>query len=307
MGWGPEMAGDWIKMRGALLNHPKVIVIGRKLHETREFRDWLTPGGGGPSNGQIVSNAALRCVTVSLLMSVWSTLRMTGTFVENDLYLEHSEVEDLDQISGVKGFGEAMLAVGWVVEEEAGNGIFFPNFKEFNVPLTPAEKQESYRKRLRTSGNGALPDSGNKKVTEKRREEGNYVGVLVELPSTPTNPTSPKEKQAGGPKRANGYSAEARELLAFLNEKTGKNFREVGENLRLIDARLASGVPVIRCRQVILRKWREWKDREEMHKYLRPATLFSPTNFEQYLGEIPADAPAPSLLDRFEAAGGPGP
>src|ERR1041385_9124021 len=110
------MSGDWIKMRGALLDHPKVISLGRRLHASKAFRDWLTPGGGSETNGQIVSSEALRCVTTALLLRVWSVARESGKFVDEDLILEHSELADLDQIAGVPGFGAAMSNVGWAVE-----------------------------------------------------------------------------------------------------------------------------------------------------------------------------------------------
>lgn len=166
------MAGDWIKMRGALLDHPKVIAIARTLHENREFREWLTPGGGGSVNGQLVSNTALRAVTCALLMCCWSKSREHGKFVGEDLHLPYNRVDDLDEMAGAPGFGHAMAAVEWVKEIGEEKGIFLPNFKEFNVPLTSAEKQKNYRDRRR---DGALPSQGNersKNVTsreEKRR------------------------------------------------------------------------------------------------------------------------------------------
>src|SRR5215510_167928 len=82
---GCDVAGDWIKMRSALLDHPKVIAMARRLHSERAFRDWLTPGGGSPMNGQVASDHALRCVTTALLMRVWSLSREHGKFVDADL------------------------------------------------------------------------------------------------------------------------------------------------------------------------------------------------------------------------------
>lgn len=75
-------------------------------------------------------------------------------------------------------------------------------------------------------------------------------------------------------------------LLEFLNQKTGKKFRPVDENLSLIRARLRSGVTPGDVRAVIAAKARQWNNDPKMRAYLRPATLFAASNFEQYLGEL---------------------
>jgi hypothetical protein len=165
------MAGDWIKMRAALFQNPKLIVVARRLSACREFGDWLTPGGGSEMNGQIVSEDALRCVTCALLLKVWSASREFGSFVDDDLLLLHISLDDIDQIAGVRGVGAAMEAVGWAKKWPAGDGVILPNFKQHNVPMTPAEKQSAYRSRrsnpLLTKGNASVT----KKSPEKRRVE----------------------------------------------------------------------------------------------------------------------------------------
>ncbi len=81
------------------------------------------------------------------------------------------------------------------------------------------------------------------------------------------------------------FNEDAIEILNFLNEKTGKNFRAVETNLKLIVAILKSGATILNCRQVIVKKHREWST-TEMEGYLRPKTLFTKRNFEQYFGEL---------------------
>lgn len=82
--------------------------------------------------------------------------------------------------------------------------------------------------------------------------------------------------------------AQARALLAFLNDKTGRNFRQTEVNLRLIVARLKEGYSEQDCRSVVARKVREWIHDDMMAKYLRPATLFNREKFNQYAGEFNA-------------------
>lgn len=83
---------------------------------------------------------------------------------------------------------------------------------------------------------------------------------------------------------------QAIEILEFLNEKTGKAFRPVDTNLKFIISRLKSGAQVEDCRAVIAKKYREWKGDPVMVDYVRPATLFNATKFEQYFGELNHDA-----------------
>jgi uncharacterized phage protein (TIGR02220 family) len=79
--------------------------------------------------------------------------------------------------------------------------------------------------------------------------------------------------------------SQATEVLLFLNEKTGRNYRLVDANINPIIARLKSGATVQDCKTVIMRKWHDWHADEKMEKYLRPKTLFAAANFENYWGE----------------------
>jgi hypothetical protein len=134
------VAGDWIKMRGALLDHPKVIAMTRALQETEEFRDWMTPGGGGHMNGKIVSDHASRAVTTALLLRAWSCAREHGKFEGDDLWLEHSWVEDLDQLAGAPGVGLAMESVGWVMCHPIAKERKTPSLFRHNINVTKTPK-----------------------------------------------------------------------------------------------------------------------------------------------------------------------
>lgn len=80
--------------------------------------------------------------------------------------------------------------------------------------------------------------------------------------------------------------ASAVEILGFLNEKAGKNFGPTKENIGWIVGRLRDGATPQQCRQVIARQAREWKGDQKMWKYMRPETLFNPTKFSSYVGEL---------------------
>ena len=78
------------------------------------------------------------------------------------------------------------------------------------------------------------------------------------------------------------YSPESRVALHFLNEKSGKHFRESESSLEPINARLKeSGVDIAGVRQMISRQCELWKD-TRMQEYLRPETLFGKQKFNGY-------------------------
>lgn len=97
---------------------------------------------------------------------------------------------------------------------------------------------------------------------------------------------SQKEEKNLCPVNGRPYLDESKVILEFLNEKTGKKFRQVDSNLSLIIARLKTGVDVQTCKTLIARKVRDWSTDPKMSPYLRPETLFNKTKFETYLAEV---------------------
>ena len=171
------MAGDWIKMRAALLAHPKVIALAEELVGIEEFREWLTPGGAAAWNlakQPLVSLSALRRVTVGALLSVWSMSREFGHLDGDDLVLKGIDLFGLDEMGEVPGLGHAMAEVGWAVFDEASTSVRLPGFKAYNGPRDNAERQREWRER-NTPRNSAVTARNDKRVTsplpEKRREE----------------------------------------------------------------------------------------------------------------------------------------
>ena len=81
----------------------------------------------------------------------------------------------------------------------------------------------------------------------------------------------------------------ARRILAFLNEKTGRNYQAVKANLEMIESRIREGATEEQLMQVVAKKTREWLTDEKMNYYLRPATLFNRMKFAQYQGELVAE------------------
>jgi uncharacterized phage protein (TIGR02220 family) len=75
------------------------------------------------------------------------------------------------------------------------------------------------------------------------------------------------------------------EIIHYLNEKTGKNFRPGSIKTKgLINARYEEGFTLENFKRVIDLKSVEWQSDPNWNKFLRPETLFG-TKFESYLNQ----------------------
>lgn len=76
-------------------------------------------------------------------------------------------------------------------------------------------------------------------------------------------------------------------VIDYLNKKTGKNFKSASKaTQRFVNGRMREGYVIEDFKRVIDSKVKEWLNDPYWNKYLRPSTLFSPTNFENYLEEM---------------------
>lgn len=94
-------------------------------------------------------------------------------------------------------------------------------------------------------------------------------------------PTAPPETQESK------LNEQADEVIAYLNEKTGKHFRPVESARRILRGRFNDGFTVADCKKVVDNKVAEWKGTEQ-EQYLRPSTLFQALKFDGYLNQAPA-------------------
>lgn len=162
------MAGDWIKLRGGIETDPKFIGLFNELVFNKPsglfyylFGDENTTKFALENSNETVTNRllrtvtkpALRDVTKSALHRVWCAANEHCKVVGEDAICQPMRVIDLDEIAGIKGFGEAMKSVGWVLERD-DNTLLFPNFCEYNEPAcvrkppkSNSERQREYRER----------------------------------------------------------------------------------------------------------------------------------------------------------------
>ena len=196
------MAGEWVKMRSALLANPKVHAIAKAIGMDSRAGSALTTGFSGCPD-EVLARCALRYVTVTALLCVWSSANEHAT----GGILSCCDLEDLDEIAGVPGFGEAMASVGWAIPDEATKSVSLPNFSDHNTPAkdrTAADRQRRYRQ----NRNGGVArdvarDSNDRE--EKRREE-----KKINTPAAPVATSEPpKRRKRSQPADAVSWSADA--------------------------------------------------------------------------------------------------
>ena len=75
--------------------------------------------------------------------------------------------------------------------------------------------------------------------------------------------------------------------IQYLNQETGHSYKFIKTHTKFIQARYKDGYTLEDFKKVIDTKVTQWKNNSQMAQYLRPKTLFSPSNFDSYLNEIP--------------------
>lgn len=132
---------------------------------------------------------------------------------------------------------------------------------------------------------------------EQVKKDGKFAHNIYKLipypKSSDTEKSSPwpkfsdtVEKDTNNNNIINNNNNKYKEIIDYLNEKTGKTFKAVETNNKLIRARYNEGYTLEDFKAVIDYKTSKWKG-TEWEKYLRPSTLFSAKNFENYVNEIP--------------------
>lgn len=147
-------------------------------------------------------------------------------------------------------------------------------------------------------------------LTDEVNADNNPVNDDINEEIEDINPTKEKKvKESKGNKDINVYQ----EIITYLNEKAGKNYSyKSAANKRLINGRMSEGRTVEDFKHVIEVKCEQWLKDEKMCEYLRPATLFSQKNFENYVNQgsvkkqnIPVDPRDKEIeFSKWTASGG---
>ncbi|EPI5815475.1 conserved phage C-terminal domain-containing protein [Enterococcus hirae] len=115
----------------------------------------------------------------------------------------------------------------------------------------------------------------------------------IPVQNVPTNINSLNNNNLNSNKKDNMSSSEKipfKKIIDHLNQVTGSRFSsKSSDTQKHIKARWNEGNTLEDFISVIDIKNSQWKDNDDMRKYLRPSTLFSAKNFENYKGEAIAE------------------
>ena len=140
-----------------------------------------------------------------------------------------------------------------VIRLEPGPGLFLVNYQKYSG-IGNDEERRAYLRQKQAE------------CRARKREK-------AETASTP--PKAPKEPD-------HMYHPDSRTALHWLNEKSGKHFRETDTNLAIISNRLKEqGVDIAGIKTMIDRQCKRWLGTDQA-EYLRPETLFGKTKFDSY-------------------------
>lgn len=268
----------WIKITTDMFDNRKIKHL-RKLPDGNNIvLIWvmlLTMAGRCNSNGMVF-----------LTQNIPYTPKMLADeldFEENTVKLALQSLEQLEMIVMDNGF---FSIPGW---EEHQNAEALEKIREQNR----IRKQKQREKQKIEC------------VTEMSRDTG-----VTNLGSHATDKDKEEDKE-----KDNNIYVPYKEIITYLNEKTGKKLRwDVESNQKEIKARFNEGYTLDDFKTVIDKKYHEWgrkPTKEELQRgvkdmriYLRPKTLFG-SNFDVYLNQeqtekMPAKPPVSRNLNNFD-------
>ena len=195
-------------------------------------------------------------------------------------------------VSNVSQATSALVKLGWLVKD--GKGGFSQATKyRVCVPDTVADSAtvaeratvaDSARSTVADSARSTVADSATRK--EETIEHTNELTILTSG-SSPTPDPEPPRRQV--------KTSSVLEVLTYLNRQARRSYqlrapdgKTLTKGAKLIADRLRQGYTVEQCKDVIGEKSNQWMGDPKMDQFLRPSTLFTVSNFEQYLAEAQA-------------------
>lgn len=173
----------------------------------------------------------------------------------------------------------------------------FQNFKNYDLNIEEIDRQNfnviNNRELIKEELNNTYIVENEENLTEKEKIK-NLSSLSENTPSlleTSKNIETSKEQK---PTKQKSLKAEkiknkeiVEEIIAYLNEKANKHFKATNkEAIKFINGRLSEGYTIEDFKKVIDNRCEKWLNDEKMNEYLRPSTLFRPSNFEAYYNDV---------------------
>lgn len=135
------MAGDWIKMRGNLWDDPRI----SRICDLTDQPEAMVVGG---------------------LYWLWSSADQHT----EDGIMPGLTLRGIDRKTGIQGFGDALVAVGWLADHP--EGVRIVNFEEHNGESAKRRCADAKRKANSRTQSGDVPDVVRKSSDKPRTENG---------------------------------------------------------------------------------------------------------------------------------------
>ena len=104
-------------------------------------------------------------------------------------------------------------------------------------------------------------------------------------PNNNKNVNKDNNKDSLSPKDDQKEKVDYGKFIEWFNQKTGKRFKNVESNRKIIRARINEGYSKSELAKVVEFKSKQWKEDPKMNPYLRITTIFAPSHFGNYLNE----------------------
>nr|WP_276079268.1 conserved phage C-terminal domain-containing protein [Pediococcus acidilactici] len=104
-------------------------------------------------------------------------------------------------------------------------------------------------------------------------------------PNNNKNVNKDNNKDSLSPRDDQKEKVDYGKFIEWFNQKTGKRFKNVESNRKIIRARINEGYSKSELAKVVEFKSKQWKDDPKMNPYLRITTIFAPSHFGNYLNE----------------------
>ncbi len=216
---------------------------------------------------------AAQGIYIKLLAFMWADSADQCSIINNDKLISRALGTTVDE--WIKYKSEIQMKNDPIFLEK--NGLFISDRLKSEYC-----KQRKYRKLQSNKGKIGGRPRLNRSLTAEKPGESSLSSSSSSSNLKP--PISPFPD--GSKKSVQEQGNQAKGILKYLNEKTGRSFEPNKTNLDFIRCRIKDGATVEQCKKVIDSKVREWNDDPTAQTWLRPATLFNRTKFNQYTGQL---------------------